>query len=181
MRTRVKSLLPVAELTYAEQTGIRLADRPAALYQLLVLSVLLSARIKADIAVAAAREPFRAGCGTPRGMREASWRERVDALDRGHYVRYDEGTATALGEGADLILKRYRGDLRRMWLAADSSGATPRRLLREVPRLGPTGASIFCREAQAVCRRCARTWTAKPLRVLAGWVYQPTRTSSWSR
>lgn len=100
--------------------------------------------------MAAARELFRAGCGTPRGMREASWQDRVDALGRGHYVRYDESTSTALGEGAELLLDRYRGDLRRLREAAGGDVAQLRRLLRQTPRLGPTGADIFCREAQGV-------------------------------
>jgi endonuclease III len=147
MRTTVKSLLETAGTTYAEQAGIRLADRPAPLYRLLVLSVLLSTRIRADIAVAAARELFRAGCGTPRGMLNASWQERVDALGRAHYVRYDESTATALGEGAQLVLDKHSGDLRRI-----RSGDVEqlRESLQEVPRLGPTGSDIFCREVQAV-------------------------------
>jgi hypothetical protein len=42
--------------TYAEEAGIRLADRPAPLYQLQVLALLLSARIRAAVAVAAARD-----------------------------------------------------------------------------------------------------------------------------
>lgn len=136
--------------TYASQAGIRLADQPAPLYRLLVLSVLISTRIKAEIAVAAARELFAAGFGTPAGMRQASWQARVDALGRGHYVRYDESTATALGDGAALVMDEYRGDLRRLRSAADGDVREIERRLQRVPRLGPTGASIFCREAQAV-------------------------------
>lgn len=150
MTDRTRKLLDVAGQTYAQQAGIRLADKPAPLYQLLVLSVLLSTRIKANIAVAAARELYAAGCGTPRGMLRASWQDRVDALGRGHYVRYDESTATALGQGAELVTDRYRGDLRRMRQAADGDVGELERRLREVPRMGPTGAAIFCREAQAV-------------------------------
>ena len=44
--------------TYAAEAGIRLADTPGPLYQLHVLTTLLSARISAGIAVAAARELF---------------------------------------------------------------------------------------------------------------------------
>lgn len=150
MRRRVQALLEEAGQTYAQQAGIRLADRPSPLYQLLVLSVLLSTRIKADIAVAAARELYRAGCRTPAGVLRASWQDRVDALGRGHYVRYDESTATALGEGAQLLQDRYRGDLRRLRAEADGDVTKIEQLLPEVPRLGPTGAAIFCREAQAV-------------------------------
>jgi len=48
--------------------GIRLADRPEPLYQLLVLSTLLSAPISADVAIAAARELFAAGYRSPKAM-----------------------------------------------------------------------------------------------------------------
>ncbi|MFF4624453.1 HhH-GDP family DNA glycosylase [Nonomuraea jabiensis] len=136
--------------TYARESGIKLADRPKPLYQLLVLTTLLSAPISAEVAVAGARELFEAGYGTPKAMREASWQDRVDALDRGHYVRYDERASTMLGKGADLLLDRWRGDLRRL---REEAGGDDRRiaaLLTEFPGIGPTGADIFLREVQAV-------------------------------
>lgn len=80
--------------TYAEEAGIRLKDTPQPLYRLLVLSLLLSARIRASVAVAAARELHEAGLRDPRRMAEADWQQRVDALGRGGYRRYDERTAT---------------------------------------------------------------------------------------
>lgn len=149
-RTIVRTLLDVAGRTYATEAGIKLANTPSPLYRLLVLSVLLSTRIKADIAVAAATELAKAGFTTPRSMLEASWQQRVDALGRARYVRYDESTATALGKGAQLLVDEYRGDLRRLRDRADGDVDTLRRLLRKVPRLGPVGADIFCREAQLV-------------------------------
>ena len=136
--------------SYASEAGIRLRDTPAPLYQLLVLATLLSARISADIAVAAARELFAAGHRTPQAMRDASWQDRVDALGRGHYRRYDERTATMLGDGAALLLDRWDGDLRRL---RDAAGGAPPRiaaLLAEFPGIGPAGADIFLREVQAV-------------------------------
>lgn len=145
-RTTTEALLNTAGTTYAAQAGITLADKPAPLYRLLVLSVLLSSRIKADIAVAATRELGE--FGTARKMRDATWQQRVDALGRGHYVRYDESTATALGQGADLLLERYQGDLRK--LRDPESPHTTRERLHEIPKLGPVGVHIFCREAQAV-------------------------------
>jgi hypothetical protein len=147
-RTIVRSLLDEAGTTYAAQAGIALTDKPAPLYRLLVLSVLLSTRIKADIAVAAARE--LAAYDSPRRMLDATWQDRVDALGRAHYVRYDESTSTALGEGAELLLDRYDGDVRKIRESAGGDVQAIRRRLREVPRLGPVGADIFCREAQAV-------------------------------
>lgn len=140
----VSTLLDRCGRTYAAEAGITLADKPSPLYRLLVLSVLLSTRISSGIAVDAARELSRAGYRTPRAMRESTWRQRVGALRRAHYVRYDESTATALGDGAALLLDRYRGDLRRL----RGDGLTAR--LREIPRLGPVGVDIFCREAQQV-------------------------------
>src|SRR5919197_237016 len=149
-KATLRALLDKAGTTYAEEAGIKLRDSPAPLYQLLVLSTLLSTRIKADIAVAAAHELIKAGMSTPAKMRSASWQDRVDALGRAHYVRYDESTATALGNGAELMRERYRDDLRRL---RDEAGGDPKRIreaLTGFPRLGPVGAEIFCREAQAV-------------------------------
>ncbi|MEV4315863.1 endonuclease [Actinocrispum sp. NPDC049592] len=144
----VRRLLDAAGDTYAEEAGIRLADKPSPLYRLLVLSVLLSTRIKADIAVAAAKE--LAKMTTPRRMVDATWQQRVDALGRAHYVRYDESTATALGEGAQLLLDEYGGDLRKLRAEADGDRDRIRQLLQRFPRLGPVGAHIFCREAQQI-------------------------------
>ncbi|HEY3504576.1 MAG TPA: hypothetical protein VGN37_17560 [Actinocatenispora sp.] len=146
----VRALLSRYGQTYAEQAGIRLADKPSPLYRLLVLATLLSARISADVAVAAARELSAAGFRTPRAMRDATWQQRVDALGRGHYRRYDERTATMLGDGAELLLSRWRGDLRRLRDEADGSVPRLRELLTAFPGIGPTGADIVLREVQAV-------------------------------
>lgn len=146
----VRALLRTAGRTYAEQAGIRLTDKPAPLYRLLVLSVLLSTRISADIAVDAAAELRRSGMGTPARMRAAGWQQRVDALGRARYKRYDESTATALGEGAELMRAEYRDDLRRLRERAERDPERIRELLTGFPRLGPVGAQIFGREAQAV-------------------------------
>jgi hypothetical protein len=42
---------------------------------------------------------------------------------RAHYRRYDESTATALGEGAQLLIDRWHGDLRRLRLDEPGVGA----------------------------------------------------------
>jgi endonuclease III len=146
----VRELLDRHGRLYAEDAGIRLTDRPAPLYQLLVLATLLSAPIPADTAVAAARELFAVGYRNPKAMSEASWQDRVDALGRGHYRRYDERTATMLGDGAELLAGKWHGDLRRL---RDESGGDVRDIasrLTEFPGVGPVGASIFLREVQDV-------------------------------
>jgi endonuclease III len=146
----VQRLLDVAGRTYAQQAGIRLEDAPAPLFQLLVLASLLSARISAEIAVAAAKELFDAGLTTPAKMQQASWQKRVDLLGRARYKRYDESTSTGLGAAADLVVERWHGDLRRLAQEAGEDPATAAELLAEVQGIGPLGATIFLREAQAV-------------------------------
>lgn len=149
-RSVVRRLLARHGRTYAEEAGIRLADQPAPLYQLLVLATLLSTRIRAPLAVTAARELFRAGYRSPERMLRATWQDRVDALGRAHYRRYDERTATMLGEGAELCHRQWRGDLRRMHREAGGEVSALRRSLTRFPGIGPTGADIFLREAQGV-------------------------------
>ena len=136
--------------TFADEAGITLRDKPAPLYQLLVLTVLCSIRIRAETATTAARELFGAGWRTPGAMAASSWQDRVDALGRAHYIRYDESTATALGDGANLLLDRFDGDLRKLREQAAGDTRELCELLQVVPRVGPVGAGIFCREVQAV-------------------------------
>lgn len=145
----VEQLLHEHGQTYAEEAGITVRDTPAPLFQLLVLANLLSTRISAGIAVATARELFDSGFTTPQKMRDATWQQRVDALGRGGYRRYDERTSTMLGDGAALVLDNYGGDLRRL---RDQSQDVKEILerLQEFPGIGPAGAGIFAREAQGV-------------------------------
>jgi endonuclease III len=149
----VRELLDRAGTGYAREAGIELADRPAALFQLLMLAELLSTRISARIAVAAAAELIRSGYRTPRRVAEADWQDLVDALGRAHYRRYDESTATRLGRNATLLLDRYGGDLRR--LASEAGGDADRLagLLQQFQGIGPVGADIFVREVQDLWNR----------------------------
>lgn len=160
----IEALVRAHGRTYAEDAGIRLRDTPQPLYQLLVLSMLLSARIRASVAVAAARELFAAGMRDARRMADAEWQERVDALGRGGYRRYDERTATMLGDGAVLVRERWRGDLRRLRREADGSVDSVRQLLQEVPGVGPAGADIFLREVQVVWGEVGPVLDEKALR-----------------
>jgi len=149
-RERVRELLQEHGTTYAEEAGITLRDKPAPLFQLLVLTLLASTRIRAEVAADAARGLFQAGWRTPERMRRSTWLQRVEALDRTHYRRYDERTATRLDELSQLVMDRYDGDLRRL-RPADRDGVPElQRALQEFSGIGPTGAGIFCREVQAV-------------------------------
>jgi hypothetical protein len=149
-RDTVRQLLAEHGTTFAQDAGISLRDKPAPLFQLLVLATLSATRIRAEAAVSAAHELFVAGMRTPERMRDATWQERVDALGRGGYRRYDEGTATKLEESASYLLDEYGGDLRRLRPSSAAGVADLEGALTAFPRLGPTGAGIFCREVQAV-------------------------------
>ncbi|MFI8167452.1 endonuclease [Streptomyces sp. NPDC085931] len=159
----VHALLDAHGRTFADEAGIRLEDAPQPLYRLLVLSQLLSARIRGAIALATARALHEAGLRDPRRMAGSPRRERVAALGRGGYRRYDERTATQLGDAAALLNERWGGDLRR--LRREAAGELPelRRLLREFPGIGPAGADIFLREAQEVWPETAPYLDAKAL------------------
>jgi endonuclease III len=146
----LKALVSEHGGTFAEEAGIRLRNTPQPLYRTLVMACLLSARIRGSVALATTRALYEAGLRDPRRMAAASWQERVDALGRGGYRRYDERTATQLGDGAELLLDRWGGDPRRMRKAADGDLDELRSLLREVPGLGPAGVDIFLREVQQV-------------------------------
>ncbi|MFF7375132.1 endonuclease [Streptomyces massasporeus] len=159
----VRELVGAHGRTYAEEAGIALKDTPQPLYRLLVLSHLLSARIRGSIALATARALHEAGLRDPRRMARSSWQERVDALGRGGYRRYDERTATQLGEAAELLNDRWGGDLRRLRREADGEVPELRRLLQEFPGMGPAGAGIFLREAQGVWPEAAPYLDAKAL------------------
>lgn len=132
--------------TFAEDAGITLRDKPAPLYRLLVLATLLAHPIRSDTAVAAARELPR----TPAKMRASTRWDRVGALDRAHYQRYDESTSTRLAEGAELIHDRWHDDLRRLHEEGGGDQEATARLLEEFPGIGPGAASIFLREVQGV-------------------------------
>lgn len=149
-RETARRLLDEHGSTFAADAGITLRDEPAPLWQLLVLAQLLSTRISSDIAVATARELWQAGWRTPQHLREGTWQQRVNALGRGGYRRYDESTATRLDDNARLLATRWNDDLRQLRDEADSEPRGIAKLLQEFTGIGPTGADIFLREVQAV-------------------------------
>ena len=146
----VRTLLHRHGETFAAEAGITLRDEPAPLWQLLVLAQLLSTRIRSEIAVDTARELWKAGWTTPPHLRSSTWQQRVDALGRGGYRRYDFSTSTRLGKNAALVQERWHDDLRELRDEAGGESKRVLRLLQEFDGIGPTGAGIFLREAQGV-------------------------------
>jgi hypothetical protein len=111
----IEALLERHGQTYAEELDIKVAKgTPSVLFRLLVASILFSARIGAGQAVKAARALTEAGWTTAEKLAATSWQQRVRVLNRHGYARYDERTASMLGDACELLLDRYRGDLRRL-------------------------------------------------------------------
>lgn len=146
----VRTLLEELGTTFSKEAGFTVKDTPSPLFRLLTLSILMSARIRSDIAVGAARALAKQGWTTAQKMSDATWRERTDTLNRAGYGRYDERTSTMLGETADMVLERYRGDLRHLREEAGRDPEVERRLLKRFKGIGDVGASIFLREVQVV-------------------------------
>lgn len=149
--------------TYASEAGIRLQNGPASLFQVLCLSLLLSARIRASVAVSAMRALRSEGWTSPKKLVDSTWERRAKVLNESGYARYDERTATMLCDTSELLLDRYRGDLRRL---RDEAGQDPdgeRQLVKEFKGIGQVGADIFFREVQAVWPEVAPFFGAKVL------------------
>lgn len=145
----VDALLDLHGRTYADELGIDVAKgTPSPLFRLLCAATLMSARISASIATDAARGLAQRGWRTSAKLAGSTWQERVDVLHEAGYTRYQERTATMLGELAEAVEDDYRGDLRRLRDAADRDPDAERRLLKRFKGLGDVGVDIFFREVQ---------------------------------
>ncbi len=164
-RDVIAALLERYPRTYAQEAGIRV-DRgtPSPLFELLVLSILLSARIRAPIAVAATRALLDQGWTTPRKLLDAGWERRTKVLNRAGYARYDERTSTMLGQTCEHLLDRWGGDLRRLREEADGDLRRLRRLLKEFKGMGDVGVDVFLREVQDVWDEVAPFFDDRVLR-----------------
>jgi hypothetical protein len=148
-RDTVRALLDRHGRTFAEELGIDVAkNTPSPLYRLLCAAMLMSARIASPIALEAARTLAKRGWRSPRKLAESTWEPRVKALNEAGYARYQERTATMLGDLTEHLLDRYGGDLRKLREKAERDPKVERRLLKEFKGLGDVGVDIFFREVQ---------------------------------
>jgi endonuclease III len=148
-RRTVGALLERHGRTFAQELRIDVGKgTPAPLFRLLVASILLSARIGHRLAVDAARALFDEGWTTAQKLDDTTWQQRVRVLNRAGYARYDERTASMLGDTCAMLLDRYRGDLRRLREEAQRDPERERALLKQFKGLGDVGVDIFFREAQ---------------------------------
>ncbi len=138
-------------LTFAEDLGGgEVKNTPASLFRLLCFAHLASTPIRHEIAMAATRALFQQGWTTPQKMANATWADRTRTLNAAGYARYDESTAERLGHNAQLLLDRYRGDLRRLRDEAKRDPDNERQRLKAFKGIGDVGVDIFFRDAQVV-------------------------------
>src|SRR4051794_5870797 len=145
----VKALLDRHGQTFAEELGIDVAKNTASpLFRLLCASVLLSARISTQLSMEAARSLAKRGWRTAQKLDESTWEQRVKALNEAGYTRYQERTATMLGDMTEHLLEEYDGDLRKLRDAADRDPKEERKRMKAFKGLGDVGVDIFFREVQ---------------------------------
>jgi endonuclease III len=149
IKNTVRILLQRYGRTFAEDLGIQVEQNQLSpLYCLLTSAALFSTRISHNIALKSARILFEHGWTTAERMAASTWEQRVRALDEGGYVRYDERTATMLGQTAQMLIDNYQGDLRKLRQAAGADPVRERTLLDRFPGVGDVAVNIFFREAQ---------------------------------
>jgi hypothetical protein len=130
-------------------------ERRRPLFELLVASLLFSARIDATIAVEASSALRRRGWRTAQKMADSTWKQRVEALNAAGYTHYQERTSTMLGETAETLLEDYSGDLRRLREEAERDAGRERELLKRFNGVGDVGVDIFFREVQVAWEEVA--------------------------
>jgi endonuclease III len=145
----VKALLDRHGQTFAEELGIDVEkNTPSPLFRLLCAAVLMSARISTQLSTEAARSLAGHGWRTPEKLAGSTWEQRVRALNEAGYTRYQERTATMLGDLTEHLLVEYDGDLRRLRAAAGREPEAERKRLKAFKGLGDVGVDIFLREVQ---------------------------------
>ena len=142
--------------TFAEDAGIRLADEPAPLFQLLVLCMLQAKPIRATVAVDAARGLFAAGLTTPEKLAASPRAQLIRIFGAAGYARYDESSATRLRSMSQLLIDEHSADLRTLRDTAPTS-------LQVFDGVGPACATMFAREAQGVWPELAPVFDKKAL------------------
>ncbi|MGH2821003.1 MAG: Rho termination factor N-terminal domain-containing protein [Actinomycetota bacterium] len=144
-----RTLLDNYGRTFSEELRIDISKgSPSPLFRLLCSSLLFSARIGYGIATEAARGLSKAGWTTAERLGDSTWSQRVKVLNAAGYTRYQERTATMLGEVAAGALEWYGGDLRKLREEAEVDPGRERALLKRFKGMGDVGVDIFFREVQ---------------------------------
>ncbi|MGS2617340.1 hypothetical protein ACVCAH_22875 [Micromonospora sp. LZ34] len=140
---------------FAEQYGFRVINNPSNLFQLLCLSVLLARRGDFRRALDSARALPESGWDSAARLARSLHADRVRVLRETGQRGDVDALATVLGDLAQTVVDRYRGDLRRLRAVAHHDPARERKLLTDLPGVDDQVVDLFLREAQALWREVA--------------------------
>jgi hypothetical protein len=150
-RRRIVRRLLASGRGFAEAYGLRVTNNPGSLFQTLCLAVLLRRTGDAGRATATVRAIRDRGWDTAARLARSLAEDRA-ALLREHGWRGGDvaDLSVRLGDLAEAVAQRYRGDLRRLRVAARYRPDRERALLTALPGVDPMVVDLFLREAQAL-------------------------------
>ncbi len=151
--------------TLCEEVGIVLSlSNPNSLFQLLILSVLLSKRILSRLAVQAFKAFVSHELIDALSIIECPHHVIVKILKSSGYSRYDESTAHSIRYDAWLVMTRYSADMRNLFRKnKDASNRTIESELLAFKGIGPVGYQIFLSEVQVIYTRIYPRTTPKAI------------------
>jgi endonuclease III len=136
----------VAKKISAQDLNLKLsANNEREIFKWFLACFLMGKRIQQEIARKAYEEFIKAGKDTPQKLLNADWQELVDILGKGHYVRYDESTASNIHDWARHLKDHYGGKLTQVYKQSDNQRDLERRL-QEFKGVGPKTTQIFMRD-----------------------------------
>jgi hypothetical protein len=140
---------------FAEACGFRVIGNPASLFQILYLSVLLASDRDYQRAVRVARVLRDRGWESAAGMASSLHDERAGLIRTAGRRRDADQIAATLGDLAQKIVDRYRGDLRRLRTEAKRDSGRERELLKKLPGVNDRAVDNFFQEVQVLWQEVA--------------------------
>ncbi|KAI0837998.1 hypothetical protein F5Y06DRAFT_304077 [Hypoxylon sp. FL0890] len=134
------------------QTDLSDPDKPTSdtVLALVLNAMLSSTRISHAIAAKTVALVIKAGYHKLDVLKKSTWEERTEVLTEGGYTHYREKTATMMGDLAELIEDKYKGDLNTILGLADENPTKIRAELKQIKGLGDVGINIFFDTAQHI-------------------------------
>jgi hypothetical protein len=133
--------------------GQRVSNNPGSLFQVLYRAVLSRSdpRRAAQTALALSQQ----GWDIPSEMARSPQEKRFRVIRDASHRRDARQLAAVLGDLASMIVRRYRGDLRRLRSAARQDPGAERKLLKELPGVDDAAVDLFFRDVQGVWNEIA--------------------------
>jgi endonuclease III len=149
-RRLVRALRSQVGRGFAEACGFTVIANPARLFQILYLAILLTGDRDYRRAVRLAKALRDRGWESPARMARARHDERAALIKTAGRWRDADTLAATLGDLAQTIVDRYRGDLRRLRSDARRDPGRERELLKKLPGVDDRVVDLFFREVQVL-------------------------------